>query len=857
MFSLVIENTKIWKKSFTNINENQIEVEKLKASFISTRGKMLHIVNRISAEFPDLTLHDITHLDKLWEMSDLLLKDSFDLNPLETYILGVSILLHDSALTYLAYENGMDTLRNDIFWKDSYKKMKSENIIESEEDLLKFVDFLTIRKLHASQAEKISTQNWQTPDGDTIHLIEDSDLRMSIGRLCGEIAASHHLDIEDVERKFCQPQNSPAFLPSEWTINPLKIAILLRCADAAHITNDRAPHFLYAILKRKGVSLDHWKFQNRISNPNYHHQESAKLFYNSTRSFNENEQDAWWLLYDSLTVLDKEIFNSNKVLKNNHGIILYAQGVKGIEFPEDISQHIKTDNWTPKNINIHVSNVEKIIKNFGGEKLYGTQSNEGKLGIVLRELIQNSRDAIKAREKIDDSFEEGKVQIEIIKEDNSMYLVVKDNGIGMSERVLFDVLLDFGNSFWSNDLVKNEFPGLINSGFDSVGQFGVGFYSVFMIAEQVQLITRQWSKAVDDTTELVFSETNILRPLLRRKINSVPSNISTILKIKLKKNILNDNLLINITSPEEGHKAYKVPLINYISAITIGLDCDVFWGKEAIHRDVTKDFDYKKWLVDSSYCEFNPNIDKDATLEMLDKLIPKIKKVFTNDGSKLIAIGYFYFHDISMKNLCHTTIGGLQSSFNNDGGHNYFIGFRNKLATNIARGSDNSKSYEQEFNDFVKSELVNLEKIAEELPDTKKNYFAEYLKEHGVVGYEKHISFLCSINGKLYIVKYEALLDLFKSNDLRLLIPSKYLSAIYHYDSRDNLSFDDDKLYVIPYFNGSILSMTSDGFNADGNFLSLLKKQFNIEVIQEGALIGTDYRLGRELRTVLIKNLDR
>jgi len=856
MFSPVIENTKIWKKSFTNINENQIEVEKLKASLISTRGKMLHIVNRISAEFPDLTLHDITHLDKLWEMSDLLLKDSFDLNPLETYILGVSILLHDSALTYLAYENGVDTLRNDIFWKDSYKKMKSENIIESEEDLLKFVDFLTIRKLHASQAEKISTQNWQTPDGDTIYLIEDSDLRMNIGKLCGEIAASHHLDIEDVERKFCQPQNSPAFLPSEWTINPLKIAILLRCADAAHITNDRAPHFLYALLKRKGVSLDHWKFQNRISNPNYHHQENTKLFYNSTRSFNENEQDAWWLLYDSLTVLDKEIFNSNKVLKNNHGIILYAQGVKDIEFPEDISQHIKTDNWTPKNINIHVSNVEKIIKNFGGEKLYGTQSNEGKLGIVLRELVQNSRDAIKAREKIDDSFEEGKVQIEIIKEDNSIYLVVKDNGIGMSERVLFDVLLDFGNSFWSNDLVKNEFPGLINSGFESVGQFGVGFYSVFMIAEQVQLITRQWNKGLSDTTELIFSESSILRPLLKRNVNTVASNVCTKIIIKLKKDILNDDLFINVKGQTEGYKGYRVPIASYISAITVGLDCDVFYDNEIVHQNVTKDFDYKKWLLDSSYHEYNPNIDKAATIEMIEKLIPRIKRIYSNDN-KLISIGYFYFGEASMKNLCHQTIGGLQARFNYDDGHNHFIGFRNKPATSIARNLDNSKFYESEFRDLLNTELEELERDALELDFKNKNYFAEYLKENEIGGYEKHLTFLCSINNNRYLVKYADLLDLFRQNDIRLLLPSSYLTSTYHYDDRDNLNFDNDKLYVLPYFNGSILAMTPEKLNEERGFLSLLKAQFNIEVEQEGALVGIDHRLGRELRTVLIKNLDR
>jgi len=46
----------------------------------------------IHRDLPDLTVHDITHLDALWEMADLVAGPDYPLNPLEAFALGAVFL---------------------------------------------------------------------------------------------------------------------------------------------------------------------------------------------------------------------------------------------------------------------------------------------------------------------------------------------------------------------------------------------------------------------------------------------------------------------------------------------------------------------------------------------------------------------------------------------------------------------------------------------------------------------------------------------------------------------------------------------------------------------------------------------
>ncbi len=111
--------------------------------------------------------------------------------------------------------------------------------------------------------------------------------------------------------------------------------------------------------------------------------------------------------------------------------------------------------------------------------------------IFLRELISNASDAIDKlyfRSLTDDSVALKKKDFEIrltLNKENRT-LTVSDNGIGMSQEELEKNLGTIAKS-GSLDFKQNNEP---NSKVDIIGQFGVGFYSAFMVASKVTVISR-------------------------------------------------------------------------------------------------------------------------------------------------------------------------------------------------------------------------------------------------------------------------------------------------------------------------------------------------------------------------------
>ncbi len=86
----------------------------------------------------------------------------------------------------------------------------------------------------------------------------------------------------------------------------------------------------------------------------------------------------------------------------------------------------------------------------------------------------------------------------------------------MSLPVLKGPLLDFGTSYWGSDLMISELPGLLAKGFESTGQYGIGFFSVFMWGDHVRVSTRRNSDAYLDTRILEFGSGLSVRPLVRK-----------------------------------------------------------------------------------------------------------------------------------------------------------------------------------------------------------------------------------------------------------------------------------------------------------------------------------------------------
>jgi hypothetical protein len=174
---------------------------------------------------------------------------------------------------------------------------------------------------------------------------------------------------------------------------------------------------------------------------------------------------------------------------------------------------IRTEGWLPIDATLKVGAIAGLVRALGGAELYGMN-----LRVPLRELVQNASDAIRARRLLEDYPDDwGAVSISAGSDgDGSQYVEVTDNGVGMSVAVVSGQLLDFGASLWGSPAMHSEFPGLESKGFESAGQFGIGFFSSFMWGESVRVRTRRYEASREDTWVLEFSGGLHCRPILRR-----------------------------------------------------------------------------------------------------------------------------------------------------------------------------------------------------------------------------------------------------------------------------------------------------------------------------------------------------
>ena len=311
------------------------------------------------------------------------------------------------------------------------------------------------------------------------------------------------------ELRNLQPRvNAGPKVPAAWFVSPLKIACLLRVADAAHIDHRRAPRFLRAVLRPNPISDVHWAFQTKLGKPSL---DKSFLVYTGS-PFNVTEAEAWWLGYDMLTAIDDELRAVHGALDSYQVQPFLATAVKGAKSPQAVAKLIITRGWKPVNTELRVSDVPSLVELVGGQRLYGSD-----LSAPVRELIQNSADAIRAwRTMCNLPVTSGRITVRLRRTEHTDWLDFEDDGIGMSPRVLTGPLLDFGRSFWRSALLRQEFPGLLSKGLKTTGRFGIGFFSVFMLGERVIVTSRRYDAAVSETNTLEFQKGLRVRPILRQ-----------------------------------------------------------------------------------------------------------------------------------------------------------------------------------------------------------------------------------------------------------------------------------------------------------------------------------------------------
>ncbi|WP_066360400.1 molecular chaperone HtpG [Aliarcobacter cryaerophilus] len=206
--------------------------------------------------------------------------------------------------------------------------------------------------------------------------------------------------------------------------------------------------------------------------------------------------------------------------------------------------------------------------------------------IFIRELVSNASDAIDklnylrlTDEKLKESFASWKGEINISFDEKDKSLTIVDNGIGMNEEDMINSIGTIAKS--GTKSFVEALTGDAKKDSNLIGQFGVGFYSVFMVADKVDVI----SKKAGEDTAYKWSSTGTgefdLAPCTKE-------SAGTVIYIKLKDDEVSEFAskyrIKNIVEKYSNHIAYPI-FLNYDEEVTQTLsEEDKKAGKEATKK---------------------------------------------------------------------------------------------------------------------------------------------------------------------------------------------------------------------------------------------------------------------------------
>jgi signal transduction histidine kinase len=491
------EETPLWRRTLGATEPpGVIARQAMRAAYDQLRTVVEQLAGEISRSTPTFTDHSIEHADALWDTASLISGPEYPINCAEAFILGGAFLLHDLGMALASFPEGVAALERDRRFGDllaaSAARLRradpaaDPSVIERAARDEVVVELLRFR--HAEQAERLVTQIFHTADGQPFYLLENVQLRQNFGSLIGRVAHSHSWDVSDLVA-LDERRGSCVDHPPEWEVDPLKLACLLRLADVAHIDQRRAPAYLHAFRRPTGVSGDHWYFQSRLTRPRI---------------------DGDRLAQETIRAVDDELRRVDALCADLGRPRFPVRSVAGADSPQRLARHIHTHGWEPIDAKLRVSDATGLIANLGGEDLYGRKPE-----VALRELIANAADATRARQ-VHEGAPGAAVTVTLSEEDGDWWLTVADQGIGMSRDTMVSSLTDFGYSRWRTPDLLEDFPGLFAKGFHATGQFGIGFFAVFMVADEVQVRSLAYGEALATTHILEFGSGVTGRPTLRQ-----------------------------------------------------------------------------------------------------------------------------------------------------------------------------------------------------------------------------------------------------------------------------------------------------------------------------------------------------
>lgn len=404
--------------------------ESLFYDVIKIRERAEPLLAKITESFPEFTLHDIRHSNKVLEILEwiipLQLQNQF--NKFELLFLIASCFLHDI---------GMVNFPELI-----------DDIIKDATDVQRIQKYL--RNNHHLRSEAFIVDNYQR-----LGLNDEHQARI-IGRIC-----RGHREMLDNKSLY---NNREMYGSQNISINVPLLAAFLQLADDLDLTFERTPVIIFETIKPTNkISLQEWERHLATCGVGLDPENKSRIIISAKcwkpeihRALKKFEL----IIQDKLDLLPDYLFqyiDFASILPQRVRVTIDPIGYEAIDFKFRLRE-------------------KEITTLLMGEKLYDRKE------AALRELIQNSYDTCRFKR----SYEPNYVPEIIFKlTANKRQLIVQDNGMGMDKSHVEKYFTRIGSCFYKSPEFLQD-----NTKFTPVSIFGIGILSTFMIADTVIVETK-------------------------------------------------------------------------------------------------------------------------------------------------------------------------------------------------------------------------------------------------------------------------------------------------------------------------------------------------------------------------------
>jgi len=487
-----VENTLLWK----NLEKrNSADAKFLSANVSKLCQEASDRMKILPTYAPQYTLHDECHLLRTTELMGIILGSEMDrLNVVEMALLILSAFFHDQGMVpskdeieileqnedfrlfrdnwRVEHPNYGETVTqmNSPYCKEILKTRLANQLAEL--DAAMFTDFL--RETHGHRSAEWVRSSYEK---DKRVEIQSVNLATFLARLC----ESHTLPCEDLipSKGFHYDEQIGTY-----TVNMPFLAIVLRLADILDFDRDRTPEVLLKNIHfTSDVSLQEWEKHRSVEGWTI----SPDLIRFTIRSKHPAYEAAARRYMDWI---DKELTASKEVCR------MQPRNIKGYKL--DLPTHVDRSRIEPLDDAYRSHDLEFSLSRDEVVRLLMTDKLYGKEHLCIRELLQNSLDALRYRKALfseaDTHWEHGIVEYRhYVDADGHEVLECKDNGSGMDDEIIQNHFVKVGRSYYRSPFFERERSRLKASGndFDPCSKFGIGFMSCFMLGDRITIATRR------------------------------------------------------------------------------------------------------------------------------------------------------------------------------------------------------------------------------------------------------------------------------------------------------------------------------------------------------------------------------